>query len=126
MGYGSAANAWNPGRTYYDIISTDIYFNKGDNRKGDGNGIFNNLVQESGGDAIVTLAENGELPDIDACFNGVKKQAPWLYFKTWFGMLQDSSINSWNLVKYTFQHPKVLLREEFKQDYQKFWCQNCA
>ena len=118
----ASVDKWNPGRSFYDIISTDIYFNTDGAAPADGNGLYGNLVQESKGSALVALAENGKLPDIDHAFNN---GAPWLYFKTWFGMLQDTSINRREDVLKTFRHPRVITLQEYKKRMNDFKCDRC-
>lgn len=86
---------WNPGDTYYDIVSADIYnaaFDYSSNYS-----TFDKLKSLTGGKKIITLSENGPIPDID---KEVEEEAVWSWwmpwYQTWDGkFVEQTSTEEW-------------------------------
>ena len=74
---------WNPGDSYYDVISIDIYNN--DNDHASNYAAFDKLKSMSAGKKIIALSENGPIPDIDKEF---EEDAVWSWWMPWY--------QSWN------------------------------
>jgi mannan endo-1,4-beta-mannosidase len=75
-----AANEWFPGWDVIDVVGMDIYKDSGD---------YNSLNMEFwkayeifGYKKLVSLAENGPIPDLNQV---VKDKAAWSWFGTWSG-----------------------------------------
>lgn len=86
---------WCPGEEYYDIISTDIYNNAYDYSSN--YPAFFKLLETSQGKKIITLAENGPIPDID---NMVEEDAMWSWWMPWYqswdgGYVDKTSREEW-------------------------------
>lgn len=87
--------SWCPGEEYYDIISTDIY-----NAKFDYSSNFNafeKLKTLTNGKKIVTLAENGPIPDIEKMAD---EEAMWSWWMPWYqswsgGFVDQTSKDEW-------------------------------
>jgi len=71
---------WYPGDEYVDIISMDIYPANGDFSSQITN--FNLVKSGFEGRKMITLSENGVIPDPD---NLVADKAGWLWFMPWYG-----------------------------------------
>ena len=86
----SAAMDWYPGDDCVDIIGADIYLPAGTYSA---NFImFDNIVSIFGGKKIITLSENGPIPDPDRLF---PERAAWNWFCTWAGnFITDGISNS--------------------------------
>ena len=86
----SAAMDWYPGDDCVDIIGADIYLPAGTYSA---NFImFDNMVSIFGGKKIITLSENGPIPDPDRLFS---ERAAWNWFCTWGGnFITDGISNS--------------------------------
>lgn len=87
--------SWCPGEEYYDIISTDIY-NKAFNYSSNFNA-FEKLRTLTNGKKIVTLAENGPVPDIDKMAD---EDAMWSWWMPWYqswssGFVDQTSNDQW-------------------------------
>lgn len=70
---------WNPGSSYYDVISIDIYNNPFDYSSNYAH--FDKLKNLSEGKKIITLSENGPIPDIDKEF---EEEAVWSWWMPWY------------------------------------------
>lgn len=87
--------SWCPGEEYYDIISTDIYNNAFDYSSNFN--AFEKLKKLSNGKKIVTLAENGPIPDIDKMAD---EEAMWSWWMPWYqswsgGFVDQTSKDEW-------------------------------
>ncbi len=87
--------SWCPGEDYYDIISTDIYNNKYDYSSNFN--AFEKLKSLTSGKKIVTLAENGPIPDIDKMAD---EDAMWSWWMPWYqswsgGFVDQTSKDEW-------------------------------
>ena len=74
---------WFPGAEYCDIAGTDIYAPAND--YGSQQGSYYQIVKElheAGTMKIITLSENGPIPDID---NMIREKALWSYWCVWGG-----------------------------------------
>ena len=83
---------WNPGETYYDVISIDIYnaaFDYSSNYAA-----FDKLKTMSDGKKIIALSENGPIPDIDKEFEEDAVWSWWMpWYQSWSGMFVDKTSN---------------------------------
>lgn len=87
--------SWCPGEEYYDVISTDIY-----NKAYDYSSnypAFDKLKVLSNGKKIITLAENGPIPDIE---KQVAEDAMWSWWMPWYqswggGFVDQTSKEEW-------------------------------
>lgn len=87
--------SWCPGEEYYDIISTDIYNNKFDYSSNFN--AFEKLKTLTKGKKIVTLAENGPIPDIEKMADD---EAMWSWWMPWYqswngGFVDQTSKEEW-------------------------------
>lgn len=81
-------DSWCPGAEYYDVISTDIYnkpFDYSSNYPA-----FDKLKALSGGKKLITLAENGPIPDID---KQEKEEAMWSWWMPWYQSWDGKFVN---------------------------------
>jgi len=107
----SSAVDWYPGDQYVDIIGADIYLP-------DGNYsssliTFDNIVSMYGGKKIVTLSENGPIPDPERLFI---ERAAWSWFCTWSGdFITDGKKNSIDHVNKVYNHEYVVTLDEIDQ-----------
>lgn len=80
--------SWCPGEEYYDIISTDIYNNAYDYSS---NFVaFNKLKKLTNGEKLITLAENGPIPDIDKMADD---NAMWSWWMPWYQSWNGNFVN---------------------------------
>lgn len=71
--------AWNPGYTFYDIVSADIYNNDFDYSSS--YITFDGLKSLTKGKKIIALSENGPIPDIE---KEVEEDAVWSWWMPWY------------------------------------------
>lgn len=84
---------WNPGESYYDVISIDIY--NDDNDHSSNYAAFDKLKTLSGGKKIIALSENGPIPDIDKEFEEEAVWSWWMpWYQTWGGKFVDKTSNA--------------------------------
>jgi mannan endo-1,4-beta-mannosidase len=104
----AAAIDWYPGDNYVDIIGADIYLPAGTYTS---NFImFDNLASIFGGKKIITLSENGPLPDAERLF---VERAAWNWFCTWGGsFITDGLSNSAAQINTVFNHEYVITLDE--------------
>ena len=104
----AAALDWYPGDGYVDIIGADIYLPAGTYSS---NFImFDNLASIFGGKKIITLSENGPMPDADRLFI---ERAAWNWFCTWSGnFITDGLSNSAAQINTVFNHEYVITLDE--------------
>ncbi|MCF0216828.1 MAG: beta-mannosidase [Fibrobacteraceae bacterium] len=70
---------WNPGETYYDVLSVDIYNKAFDNSSN--SGAFDNLKNNFGVTKVLSLSENGPIPDVEKMQT---EQAVWSWWMPWY------------------------------------------
>ena len=87
---GEKDKDWNPGDTYYDVVSADIYNNDFDYSS---NYIsFDKLKSLTKGKKIIALSENGPIPDIDKEFEEEAVWSWWMpWYQTWNGKFVDKT-----------------------------------
>jgi len=80
---------WYPGDEYVDILGVDIYAGNGDFSSQILT--FNKVKEDFNGKKLITLSENGPVPDPDLL---VADQAGWSWFMSWWGdFVRDPDIN---------------------------------
>jgi mannan endo-1,4-beta-mannosidase len=104
----SAALDWYPGDEYVDIIGADVYLPAGTYSS---NFImFDNLVDIFEGKKIITLSENGPIPDAESLF---EERAAWSWFCTWSGdFITDGVSNSTPHINAVYNHEYVISLDE--------------
>ena len=104
----SAALDWYPGGEYVDVIGADIYLPAGTYSS---NFItFDNLVAIYEGKKIITLSENGPIPDAESLF---QEGAAWSWFCTWSGdFILDGLSNTIPHIATVFNHEYVITLDE--------------
>ena len=81
---------WNPGFTYFDVVSADIYNNDFDYSSN--YVLFDKLKMLTGGKKIIALSENGPIPDIDKEFDEEAVWSWWMpWYQTWNGNFVDKT-----------------------------------
>ena len=107
----AAAVDWYPGDNYVDIIGADIYLPAGTYTS---NFImFDNLASIFGGKKIITLSENGPMPDPERLF---LERAAWNWFCTWGGsFITDGLSNSAAHINTVFNHEYVITLDELNE-----------
>lgn len=106
----AAADAlnWYPGDAYVDIVGADIYLPPGS--YGSSFLTFDNIAALFGGRKIVTLSENGPIPDPEKLF---RQGAAWSWFATWSGgFITDGSSNTATHIHDVFNHDYVITLDE--------------
>lgn len=86
---------WNPGNEYYDFVSADIYnpaFDYSSNAS-----TFDKLKTMTQGKKIITLSENGPIPDIEKQVDEDAMWSWWMpWYQTWEGKFVDqTSTEQW-------------------------------
>src|SRR5918993_759409 len=103
-----AAADWYPGDNYVDIVGADIYLPPGTYTSNFL--MFDNLVSIFGGKKMITLSENGPMPDAERLF---LEQAAWSWFCTWSGnFITDDLSNSSAHINTVFNHEYVITLDE--------------
>lgn len=97
---------WYPGDEYVDILGMDIYVSAGDYSSQLLN--FEKVKEDFQGKKLVTLSENGLVPDPD---NLVNDGAGWSWFMTWYGnfVRVDNPVSHWQKI---MDHPYVITLDE--------------
>jgi len=99
---------WYPGDEYVDILGVDIYSQNGDHSSQILT--FDKIRESFGGRKLITLSENGVMPDPD---NLAEDSAGWSWFMTWNGdFVRNAAINPLSLWQKIMDHPYVLTRDE--------------
>jgi mannan endo-1,4-beta-mannosidase len=99
---------WYPGDEYVDILGVDIYSQNGDFSSQILT--FDKIRESFSGKKMVTLSENGVMPDPD---NLVADEAGWSWFMTWNGdFVHNQAVNPMTLWQKIMDHPYVLTRDE--------------
>jgi len=96
---------WYPGNTKVDIIGYDSY--PGAYDYGSQKSVFDQLFDIVQGKKMVTMSENGPIPDINKC---IDEDAMWLYFSSWVDLV--ASQNTKAHVQEVYAHAKVITLDE--------------
>ena len=70
---------WTPGETYYDVLSVDIYNKANDHQSN--SAAFIDLTNKAGTNKLISLSENGPIPDVDNMYND---GATWSWWMPWY------------------------------------------
>lgn len=81
--------SWYPGDEYCDFISVDVYKKANDN--GSLSGYFNKIKTLMGDDKMITLSENGPIPDVQ---NMHEDGAVWSWWMPWYDSWGDDKFIS--------------------------------
>ncbi len=104
----SAALDWYPGDAYVDVIGADIYLPAG--TYSSSFLMFDNLAAIFEGKKIITLSENGPIPDPERLF---LEGAAWNWFGTWSGdFITDGVSNSPSHINMVYNHEYVITLDE--------------
>jgi mannan endo-1,4-beta-mannosidase len=104
----AAAQDWYPGDAYVDIIGADIYLPAGN--YGSNLIMFDNLASIFEGKRLITLSENGPIPDPERLF---LERSAWNWFCTWSGdFIMDGVSNSTSHINAVFNHEYVITLDE--------------
>jgi hypothetical protein len=98
---------WYPGNSKTDIMGFDSYpgeFNYTMQKT-----VFDNLYAITTGNKLITMSENGPIPDID---NALNLGAPWSYFMSWSDLAFSQNTNQHILDVYN--NPKVITLENIE------------
>ena len=99
---------WYPGDEYVDILGLDIYA-----ANGDFNSqmlTYNAIREKFQGKKLITLSENGPVPDPDKLVND---RAHWSWFMTWYGnFVRDAAINPISHWQSVLNHDYVVTLDE--------------
>jgi len=99
---------WYPGDDYVDIIGADIYLN--DQNYSPSFSVFDEMVGKHHGNRIITMSENGTIPDPDALD---AQRARWSWFNTWSGdFIMDGVKNDLNHINAVYNHEYVITFDE--------------
>ena len=87
--------SWTPGETYYDILSVDIYNNANDHQSN--SAAFIDLTNKGGTNKIISLSENGPIPDVDKMYD---EGATWSWWMPWYeswsgGYVSQTAASMW-------------------------------
>ena len=91
----AATMSWTPGETYYDILSVDIYNAANDHQSN--SSAFIDLTNKAGTNKIITLSENGPIPDVDKMY---EDGATWSWWMPWYeswsgGFVSQTAASVW-------------------------------
>ena len=107
--------AWYPGDEYVDIIGEDIY--PGEKVYASQSGRFLKALSYTDARKIITLSENGCIPDTDLC---IRDNIMWSWWCTWSGeyVLKSSGFNKYSeqyteksMLKKAYTHENVITRK---------------
>jgi mannan endo-1,4-beta-mannosidase len=99
---------WYPGDEYVDIIGADIYLPAGN--YGSSFITFDNMAALYAGKKMVTLSENGPIPDPESLFS---EAAAWSWFCTWSGdFILNGISNSAAHINTVYNHEYVITLDE--------------
>jgi mannan endo-1,4-beta-mannosidase len=111
-----SALKWYPGDDYVDILGVDVYLGDGDYSASAT--MFNNLRTIFKGKKMLTMSENGTIPDPAKM---VELDAPWLYFCTWTGaFINGGKQNSITHISEVFNHTEITTLDELNKNWSKF------
>ena len=84
---------WNPGSSYYDVISLDIYEAWDYSTKY--TAAYKELSTNYGTDKLLAVSENGAIPDISVMATNNSKWSWWMpWYQTWNGKFLDQTVSS--------------------------------
>ena len=91
----AATMSWTPGETYYDVLSVDIYNKANDHQSN--SSAFIDLTNKAGTNKILSLSENGPIPDVDKMY---EDGATWSWWMPWYdswsaGYVSQTSADVW-------------------------------
>ena len=91
----AATMSWTPGETYYDILSVDIYNKANDHQSN--SSAFIDLTNKAGTNKILSLSENGPIPDVDKMY---EDGATWSWWMPWYdswsaGYVSQTAADVW-------------------------------
>ena len=91
----AATMSWTPGETYYDILSVDIYNKANDHQSN--SSAFIDLTNKAGTNKILSLSENGPIPDVDKMY---EDGATWSWWMPWYdswsaGYVSQTAADIW-------------------------------
>lgn len=99
---------WYPGDSVVDILGMDIYASTGDYSSQYLS--FNKIRDDFKGKKLITLSENGVIPDPD---NLVADQAAWSWFMVWYGSyVEDGISNPLSVWQKVMNHNYVVTLDE--------------
>ena len=99
--WSTPESAWYPGNAKVDILGYDSYpaaYSYITQKS-----VFDQLFDIVGGQKIITMSENGPIPDIDQC---IADDAMWCYFSSWADMV--ASNNTTQHITDVFNHNNVI------------------
>lgn len=96
---------WYPGNARVDILGYDSY--PGAYSYGSQKSVFDQLFDITQGSKMITMSENGPIPDIDKC---ISEDAMWLYFSSWGDLV--ASQNTTPHIQQVYAHPQVITLDE--------------
>ena len=80
----AATMSWTPGETYYDVLSVDIYNNANDHQSN--SAAFIDLTNKAGTNKIISLSENGPIPDVEKMYEDGATWSWWMpWYESWSG-----------------------------------------
>ena len=87
--------SWTSGETYYDILSVDIYNSANDHQSN--SAAFIDLTNKGGTNKIISLSENGPIPDVDKMYD---EGATWSWWMPWYeswsgGYVSQTAASVW-------------------------------
>ena len=92
---------WYPGNSTVDIVGHDSY--PGDFNYGTQKNTFDRYYKLTNGEKLVTMSENGPIPDPDACLD---YDSPWSFFMSWGDLVLKQ--NSEAHLKAVFTNRRIL------------------
>jgi len=95
---------WYPGNDKVDIVGHDSY--PGNYNYGTQKNMFDRYYQLTNGKKLITMSENGPIPDPDACLD---YDSPWSFFMSWVDLVLTQ--NSEAHIKSVYTNPRVLTLE---------------
>lgn len=95
---------WYPGNDIVDIVGHDSY--PGNYNYGTQKNMFDRYYQLTNGKKLITMSENGPIPDPDACLD---YDSPWSFFMSWVDLVLTQ--NSEAHIKSVYTNPRVLTLE---------------
>jgi len=112
----NAALSWYPGDEYVDILGVDVYLGDGDYSAS--SAMFDNLRTIFKGKKMLTMSENGIIPDPAKM---EKQEAKWLYNCTWVGdFVFEGKKNPPTHINYYFNHTNVTTLDELPEYWSRY------
>jgi hypothetical protein len=98
--------SWYPGNSKVDMLGFDSY--PGDYNYSIQKNMFDNLYTITGGQKLITMSENGPIPDIQ---NALSADAPWSYFMAWNSLIFQQ--NSLQQIQAAYASANLLTLENY-------------